>query len=70
MSAEPFIQVNEQRLPWRDGEHVAALLERLGTPPEAVATALNGCFVARAQRAATPLAPGDVLTVFRPIGGG
>jgi len=70
MPAEPTVQINGERLPWVAGEHVAGALARIGVASDQVATALNGEFVARNRRAATPLAPGDVLTVFRPIVGG
>jgi|EndMetStandDraft_4_1072995.scaffolds.fasta_scaffold160454_2 sulfur carrier protein len=65
------IQVNDDRLPWQAGEHVAELLQRIGVvEPEAVTTALNGEFVPRGRRAGTPMQPGDVLTVFKAITGG
>ncbi len=38
--------------------------------PGAVATALNGQFVARAQRADKALADGDAIVTFQPIEGG
>ena len=68
---EPLsIQVNEDRLPWVDGEPIAALLVRIGAEPDQVATAVNGEFVPRPRRADTRLQPGDVVTVFKAIVGG
>lgn len=46
-----------------------ALME-LGFQSTAVATALNGTFVPRTQRAATELQPGDRLEVLSPMQGG
>jgi sulfur carrier protein len=70
MTEAPTITVNHTRRPWRSGLHVGAVLAELGHAPEAVATAVNGQFVPRAQRALTPLRPGDALTLFQPITGG
>lgn len=39
-------------------------------PPAGVATALNGRFVPRAARSATPLSDGDQVLLFQPIVGG
>lgn len=48
-----------------------ALLERLGTAsPDAVATAVNGEFVARSLRPEWALHDGDTLLCFAPITGG
>ncbi|MFT4190178.1 MAG: sulfur carrier protein ThiS [Comamonas sp.] len=49
---------------------LAALVAQLGHEPQALATALNGEFVARAARAAQPLAEGDAVFTFEPITGG
>lgn len=51
-------------------DSLAALLEELGMPADAVATALNETFVGRAQRAGCGLSDGDSVTVFRPVVGG
>jgi sulfur carrier protein len=67
---EPTIRVNDDWLPWSPGDHVAGVLDRIGAQPLAVATAVNGTFVARAERARTLLQPGDTLTVFKAIVGG
>lgn len=53
------------------GTTVAALLTQLpGLRIEAVATAVNGDFVARHRRDACVLADGDTLLCFAPITGG
>ncbi|MCY4744253.1 sulfur carrier protein ThiS [Pelomonas sp. UHG3] len=62
--------LNQQAQPWREGLSVAALLAEQGWAADAVATALNGCFVPRGQRAATLIRPGDELTLIQPITGG
>jgi sulfur carrier protein len=49
---------------------LATLIERLGLTDAAVATALNGRFVAVHARAATPLAEGDRIEVLAPMQGG
>ena len=51
---------------------VAELLAARGIGPDtaAVAVALNGSVVRRAQWAETPLAPGDTLDIVRPFQGG
>jgi sulfur carrier protein len=70
MPEQTTIEVNGEHRPWQPGLQVAQLLDGLGTPPDRVATALNGHFVPRELRAQTPLKPGDVLTVFQAIVGG
>ena len=67
---EPTLQFNEWTLPCPPGLHLAALLACHGVDPQAVATALNGRFVPRAARAATPLQPGDTVLTFQAIVGG
>ncbi|KTQ97704.1 hypothetical protein NS226_03360 [Aureimonas ureilytica] len=47
-----------------------ALLRELGVEPEAVATALNGEFVPRGERADTSLAAGDKVELLSPMQGG
>jgi sulfur carrier protein len=49
---------------------VAGLLAELSYAEAAVATALNGDFVARGQRAATRLAAGDKVEIVAPRQGG
>jgi len=64
------VRFNDRQLPWAAQLSVADLLAQQGEPADAVATALNGAFIARSQRAATLLQPGDQLTVFKAIVGG
>lgn len=64
------IHVNGQPLPWSPDLSVADVLLQRGDAPGAVATALNGGFVARAQRPHTPLQPGDSLSIVEAIVGG
>ena len=53
-----------------EGCTLLALLEQLGHAPQSVATAVNGRFVARTQRAAWVLQPSDAVLLFQPIVGG
>ncbi|RTL43333.1 MAG: sulfur carrier protein ThiS [Burkholderiales bacterium] len=62
--------LNQQPQPWRPGLTVAALVAEQGHAPAAVATALNGRFLPRDQREATPVCPGDALVLIQPITGG
>lgn len=64
------ISLDGARLDLPPDTSLAALLERLGHAPAAVATAVNGSFVARAQRAQRLLQPGDAVLLFQPIVGG
>lgn len=52
------------------GSTLATLLASLKQAPEAVGTAVNGLFVARAARAGLVLHPGDAVLLFKPIVGG
>ena len=47
-----------------------ALVAELGHEPDAVATALNGEFVPRAERAAAFLKGGDRVEILSPMQGG
>lgn len=49
---------------------LAALVHSLGLTPNKVSTAVNGLFVARAQRDACVLQPGDAVLLFQAIVGG
>ena len=49
---------------------LADLVEALDQPPQALATAVNGQFIARAQRAQHTLREGDAVFTFQPITGG
>ena len=53
-----------------DGSTLADLVESLGHAPQAVTTAIDGEFVARARRAAHGLQPGAAVLLFQPIVGG
>ncbi len=52
------------------GSTLAELVAALGHDPCAVATAVNGDFVARGARAERLLADGDHIHCFKPITGG
>jgi sulfur carrier protein len=49
---------------------LADLVAALGEPPQSLATAVNGEFVARSERAALALRDGDAVFTFQPITGG
>jgi sulfur carrier protein len=49
---------------------LADLVTALGQPPAALATAVNGEFVPRSERAALRLRDGDAVFTFQPITGG
>lgn len=51
-------------------EGLAALLDELDMASDHVATAVNGVFVARAQRKETRLSNGDRVEVLTPMQGG
>jgi sulfur carrier protein len=53
-----------------EGLSLEQLLARLGEPGDAVATALNGSFVARDKRGDVRLAQGDRINLFKAIVGG
>ena len=52
------------------GSTLAALVEALGVAPESVATAVDGCFVARGARQDWTLCDGQSVLLFRPVVGG
>ena len=52
------------------GSSLADLVAAHGLAPDALATAVNGEFVARHQRAEWRLQPGDAVFTFQPITGG
>ncbi|KIC13629.1 sulfur carrier protein ThiS [Leisingera sp. ANG-Vp] len=52
------------------GATLEAALQELGFTSPAVATALNGAFVARGKRGDVQLAEGDRLEVLAPMQGG
>ncbi len=52
------------------GTTLAALMAATGQPPQAMSTAVNGDFVARAARETCVLREGDAVFTFQPITGG
>jgi sulfur carrier protein len=64
------ITVNGQAREVAEGSTLADLLAQLVVSPQALATAVNGDFVARDLRAAHLLKPGDQVFTFQPITGG
>jgi sulfur carrier protein len=49
---------------------LADLVAALGQPPASLATAVNGEFVPRSERATVQLREGDAVFTFQPITGG
>ena len=64
------VSVNGQTHTLAASDTLADLIGRLGHAPESVATALNGEFIARGERAARVLRHGDTVTCFQAITGG
>ena len=64
------IHVNRDLLQVAEGTSLTQVIESLGKSPRAVATAVNGSFIARTQRDDTRLKEGDVVMTFEPITGG
>jgi sulfur carrier protein len=64
------IQVNGEPRSVAPATTLADLVAALGHAPEALATAVNGEFVARDTRARHLLADGDAVFTFQPITGG
>jgi sulfur carrier protein len=64
------ITVNGQAREVAEGSTLADLIAELAASPQALATAVNGDFVARDLRAAHLLKPGDQVFTFQPITGG
>ena len=64
------IQLNRDRLQLPEGATLASLLASLPEAPSALATGVNGEFVARGRRAECLLNDGDIVTTFMPITGG
>lgn len=67
--AEITIQLDGQPHSVPVATTLAELVATLGHEPQAVSTAINGEFVARAARGRA-LAEGDVVLLFQPIVGG
>jgi sulfur carrier protein len=64
------ILLNGEPVEGAEGLSLEQLLARLGEPADAVATALNGSFVARDRRGGVRLAQGDRINLFKAIVGG
>ncbi len=64
------ITVNGQTREVAEGSTLADLVAELAASPQALATAVNGDFVARDVRAAHLMKPGDQVFTFQPITGG
>ncbi len=64
------ITVNGQAREVAEGSTLADLVAQLAASPQALATAVNGDFVARDVRAVHLLKPGDQVFTFQPITGG
>ena len=64
------IRLNGEARQLAAGTTLDALIAMLGQTPAALATAVNGNFVPRAQRAACCLQDRDAVTTFQPITGG
>ena len=64
------IRLNEEHVQLPDGATLASLIASLPDAPAALATGVNGEFVARHRRADCQLQDGDVVTTFMPITGG
>lgn len=67
--AESF-RFNDLSLPCAEGLTLAALLASQQVDAIQVATAVNGQFIPRTQRATTLLQPGDTVLTFQAIVGG
>jgi sulfur carrier protein len=64
------VTVNGEPHELPEGSTLEALLQELGLPHDAQATAVNGDFVPRTSRPARGLREGDAVTCFQPIVGG
>ena len=64
------ITVNGEARTVPESATLADLVNALGQPPQALATAVNGEFVPRAVRASVQLRAGDAVFTFQPITGG
>ncbi|MDB5857702.1 MAG: thiS [Ramlibacter sp.] len=64
------ITVNGESRAIAAGTTLAELVATLGQAPQALATAVNGEFVARDARARVQLREGDAVFTFQPITGG
>lgn len=65
-----MLNFNGLTLPCPEGLTLAQLLDEQGLDPDTIATAVNGAFVPRDQRANTVLQPNDTVLTFQAIVGG
>ena len=70
MPERATITVNGARQEVPGGTTIAALLARLGVPPEAVAVERNRAIVRRRDHERTALADGDQVEIVTFVGGG
>ncbi|HET8747299.1 MAG TPA: sulfur carrier protein ThiS [Ramlibacter sp.] len=70
MNQTTVITVNGEPRSVEDTTTLADLVAALGQPPAALATAVNGEFVPRSERATLRLREGDAVFTFQPITGG
>ena len=66
----PIFHVNSLPHVWRAGMTLADVVRDCADDGTAVATAINGRFVARDERPATAIVPGDAILLFAAIVGG
>ena len=64
------ITVNGESRSVEESTTLADLVTELGQQPTALATAVNGEFVPRAERCKVQLRDGDAVFTFQPITGG
>ena len=64
------VTVNGEPRTLEDSATLADLVAALGQAPQALATAVNGEFVPRGERASVQLREGDAVFTFQPITGG
>jgi sulfur carrier protein len=69
-AASITIALDGQPHPLPAGTTLTTLVTQLGHPANAVSTAVNGQFVARAARSGCVLQEGDQVLLFQPIVGG
>lgn len=70
LNAPIDITLNGQAVPLGSRTTLSALLKALGQDEAGLATAVNGEFVARNERACCVLEAGDSVSLFRAIVGG
>ena len=68
MSCQITVNGEPQRV--EEATTLADLVAASGQPPTALATAVNGEFVPRSERAGVRLRDGDAVFTFQPITGG